>query len=209
MKNIAFVVATGLTAAAVSASPLLPGGSLSPVPVNGVTVNGGLALTPYTPSTFSSANFSGTLLSLVANNDPGNPWGLNALTFVYVVFNDTTSADDIGRFTVNGFTGFLTDAGVDPVIAPNTYVEAFEVNRSGDGLTIGWTFLDVGAFDQVGPGTQSNYFIVRTNATSYYWSDASVIDGAIATANAWAPLPTPGAGALLGLGALASLRRRR
>ena len=134
-------------------------------------------------------------------NAADNPFGPNALTFVYLVQNNAVSADALGRLSVNGFTGFNTDVGMDPFGIGQGLIDCFENTRTADGESLGWSFLNLpGVFQQVAPGQSSSYFVVHTNATQYNWSTAAVIDGAIANANAWAPLPTPGAGALLGLG---------
>ena len=59
---------------------------------------------------FSSAFYSGTLLSQVYAGDPANPFG--GLTFSYVLANNPTSLDALERFTAVNFTGFLADVKV-------------------------------------------------------------------------------------------------
>lgn len=211
MSKYAFVAfAAGLTAAA-SATPLPPNGFITPLSYYPNTLNTGVTvLEPITDSPFTSANFSGFLRSWVFTGAPDNPYGPSRLTFVYQIYNTSApGADSFGRFAVNGYGSFGTDVGMDPLGIGGGYIDAYSVDRSADGGTLGWTFLNTGAFSQVGPGQVSSFFVVHTDATQYAWSNAAVIDGAVANANAWAPVPTPGAGALLGVGLVAVARRRR
>ncbi|MFT3686675.1 MAG: hypothetical protein QM783_17440 [Phycisphaerales bacterium] len=210
MNKLAFVACATIVAAAASATPLLPGGSVSPLTYYTNTLNTVVPVQPATFAPFASANFSGTLVSWVFANAADNPYGPGHLTFVYQVRNDATSTDSLGRLSVNGYSTFGTDVGMDPVGVGLGLIDAFENTRSADGGTLGWSFLNLppAGFQQVGAGQQSSFFVVHTDATQYFWSTAAVIDGAIANTNAWAPLPTPGAGALLSLGLLASARRR-
>lgn len=208
MKSTLAAVAVGLSAAVATATPLPIGGTVTPLNYYPTSVNAATVVQPLVASNFSSANFSGTLLSGVVTNDLNNPFGANFLTFVYFIINGAGSTDSLGRFTVNGFGTFGTDVGMDPFGIGGGLIDAFENNRSNSGDELGWSFLNAGVFDQVGPGQQSSYFVVHTNATTFNWSTAAIIDGNIAEANAWAPLPTPGAGAALAMGLLASARRR-
>jgi MYXO-CTERM domain-containing protein len=211
MKNIAFVVATGLTAAIACATPLLPGSNVQPLAMYPNSVDVATPASPFLNVPFTSPGllYSGNLISRVFINMPDNPYGAGFLSFGYQIFNDGTSGHSLGRFTINGYTGFSTDVGFDPNYLGGT-VAAFEATRQADGSSIGFTFLNapVGA-GLIAPGTFSHVFVVHTNATQYTISPASVINGDIAVASAYSPLPTPGAGALLALGAVASLRRRR
>lgn len=210
MKMIAMTFAAALVASAASASPLLPGGSVSPIPVYANTLNAATLVSATNTSNFASPGglYTGTLYSQVFTNCVDNPYGLSALSFVYILVNDTTSVNSLGRFTVNGFGSYLTDSGSDPFSSP-TQTDAFESTRQSDGDSLGWSFINAGPYSRMNPGAISRYFVVHTNATTYSLNAASVIDGDIATATAWAPVPTPGAGALLGLGTLAAMRRRR
>ena len=210
MKLAAFTVAAAIVASAATASPLLPGGSVSPIPT---FANSMLTATPVTATNsyaFTSPGglYSGLLTSQVFTNCADNPFGPNAYSFLYVISNDALSANSIGRFTVNGYGLVPTDVGMDPFV-PFALTQAFENTRQADGDSLGWSFVDLPTFGRLTPGSISRAFVVHTPATTYYLNDASVIDGDIAVAQAYAPLPTPGAGALLGLGTLAAFRRRR
>lgn len=207
MKNFAFIAAIGVVAGSALATPLPIGGTVSPVGTFPHTVDLDTIVQPLTPSTFSCSVFSGTLYSGIVLNSADNPFGPGHLTFVYYAHSDSTSVHSIGRFTVIGFGSFGTDVGIDPLSSP-AQLNAFENNRP-IANELGWSFLNAPPLSQIGPGADSSYFVVHTDATTYSWSDASLIDGDIATAHAWAPVPTPGTGALLGLGTLAAFRRRR
>jgi hypothetical protein len=211
MKIAAFIVATALVASAVNATPLPANGSVSPIPVYGSTFTSWTSVSPgFMTSTFSAATFSGEIRSQVFTGSPDNPYGAGALTFVYILQNYAVSAHSLGRFTVNGYTGVSVDSGADPATATPAFVDAFESNRTGDGESVGWTFLDLPpGYTELAPGTSSRLFVLHTNATAYAVNNVSVIDGDIASALAYAPVPAPGAGALLALGAAAAFRRRR
>lgn len=210
MKNVAFIVATGLTAAIACATPLLPGSSVQPLTNYANSINTATVAAPFMSVPFVSPGllYSGTLNSQVFVNMPDNPYGAGFLSFAYQLTNDAGSQNTLGRFTINGYTGFNTDVGNDPGYL--SIVAAYEATRQADGSSIGFTFLNapVGS-GLVAPGTFSYVFVVHTNATLFTISPAAVIDGDIAVATAYSPLPTPGAGALLALGAVASFRRRR
>ncbi|HZW06121.1 MAG TPA: hypothetical protein VFF65_03275 [Phycisphaerales bacterium] len=211
MKIATFVVTTALVAAAATATPLLPGGSVSPIPVYGTSLNAATPVSPTFTSNFTSpgGNYTGELRSGVFTNCADNPFGLGFLTFAYVLLNDPLSNDALGRFTVNGFGSTSIDSGSEPLTSPPGFTDAFENTRQADGDSVGWTFVDLAAYTRLMPGGTSRIFVLHTNATTYGLNAASVIDGDIAVAQAYAPLPTPGAAALLGLGGLAIARRRR
>ncbi|HYD01667.1 MAG TPA: hypothetical protein VEB22_10615 [Phycisphaerales bacterium] len=211
MKTAIFTVTAALIATAATATPLLPGGSVSPIPVYGTTLNAATPVAPTFISNFTSpgGHYTGQLRSGVFTNCADNPFGLGFLTFAYVLLNDVTSTDALGRFTVNGFGTTSIDSGSEPLTANPAYTDAFENTRQADGDSVGWTFVELGMFSRMMPGDTSRIFVLHTNATTYGINAASVINGDIATAQAYAPLPTPGAAALLGLGGLAIARRRR
>lgn len=212
MKSVMIATVAGLAVSSAFASPLLPGGSVSPIPVYTNSLLTATLVAPYLQMPFSSGGlFAGTLNMAVFTNMPDNPYGSTFLSFAYQLSNDASSSNSLGRFTVNGYSGFLTDVGTDGDAVYNTpaYLAGFEATRQSDGSSIGFSFLNGGGFSQIGPGGFSRVFIVHTNATAWTMSPASVIDGDIATTEAYSPVPTPGAGALLGMGLIAAGRRRR
>jgi hypothetical protein len=208
---IASLTVVAALAAAAHAAPLLPGGSVSPIPVYGTTLNASTPVSTVNTSVFTSpsGNFSGELRSQVVTNAADNPFGAGFLSFAYVLINNQTSNDSLGRFTVNGFGSFLIDSGSETLTGVPGFTDAFESTRQVDGDSVGWTFADLGTYSRLLPGGTSRIFVLHTNATTFSLNAASVIDGDIASATAWAPLPTPGAASLLGLGAVAAFRRRR
>ena len=186
------------------AAPLIVGGSIFPTPaepdpVGGQTVCGPL-VAPY-----STATFSGTLTSAVIFGDTTNPYG--GLTFTYVVSNDASSSNVNARLSVNGYDGFLTDASYQ---VPASGVVPTYVDRQLPGDVVGFSFLGMPVgFGAIEPGQSSSLLVIQTNATTCSNSFASVIDGAIATIPTYAPAPEPTALALLSLGSLVMIRRRR
>lgn len=212
----------------------LAGGANAQVPlVNGGTVfNTGDALAS-TLGTFSllaskssaftatdSTAFSGVLDSWVVGNDTNNTLG--GLDFVYRVTNSGDSTDAIHRMTVNGFGGLLVNAGYLSSGSTPTG-EAFSLgltptfaDRGGaPGDNAGFSFLQSlisgTTFNSLLPGQTSSYLVLYTNATTFGDSMASVIDGSVASAATFAPVPEPETYALMlaGLGLMGFMGRRR
>ena len=152
-------------------------------------------------------NFNGSVTSYVWL-DELNPYGVSALTFGYVFFNDSSSADAIGRMTVNGFKGLNTTAYTTDCCGFGSLVPE-SVNRSVSGDTIGVTFATNGA--GVAPGTWIEMLVVYTDAAFYSTTIANFIDGGIASATVFAPIPEPEIYAMLvaGLGFMGFVARRR
>ena len=87
------LVALGAAPAA-HATPLAPGDTIlavgEPDPTGGAVVD-------FVSVIFSTPTFSGTLTSTVLSGDSSNPDGL---TFTYLLENDPTSQNSLGRLTV-------------------------------------------------------------------------------------------------------------
>lgn len=196
-----FAVVASL-AGAVQAAPLLNGAVMWPVAVEPDPVGGVVLAQMMAP--FAGPKFSGTLTSTVIAGDVSNPYG--GLTFTFLLQNNPTSIDEIGRLTINNFTGFLTDVsyqlgnGQAPAIADR--------NPAGD--VIGFSFFGapIGS-GLLRPGATSQLLVIQTNATIFNVSFASVIDGGVAMAPTYAPLPEPATLALVAIGGLALLRLRK
>jgi hypothetical protein len=191
-------------ASAAEAAPLAPGGFLFPVP--GEPDPGPSALVDFMSQPFSGAPlFSGVLNSTVLS-DPANP--LAGLTFVYEISNDLVSLDSIGRLTINSFAGWLVDASYQ---IPAVNLSPSLVDRSVAG-TIGFRFQDQppGSSGVLAPGMTSALLVLETNAPAYTTTFASVINGTVATAPTFSPIPEPAGIVLLASGscALASFAYR-
>jgi hypothetical protein len=206
-----FVVAACALAACgvASAATLSVGGSLfNPV---GVNPTGGAIIDTLTVPFTVAGKYSGTLTSNVISGDPSNPYG--GLTFTYTLVNTAVSANPLTALTVNGYGSALTDANYKlPGQAPTT------IDRlSAD--VVGFRFVApvfVPGFGIYGngalsPGSTSSLLVVQTNRSSYQMTTAQVIDGAVSTVDAFAPVPEPSSLVLAGLAGvgLALVWRRR
>jgi hypothetical protein len=153
---------------------------------------------------FSSPTYSGTLTSVVINEGAANPLG--GLTFTYLLANDAGSAHPLDRLTVNGYSGFSTDASYQ---VPATGVPPTLINRTVADV-MGFTFADVIGPGVILPGATSAVLVVQTDASGFTQSIASVIDGFVSQVGTFSPVPEPAAGLLAGIGAVTlGLRRRR
>lgn len=150
-----------------------------------------------------AASFTGTLTSTVIANDTSNP--LNGLTFTYVVSNAQSSIHPIGRFTVNGYEGFQTDASYE---TPSTGLAPTLINRPQADV-LGFNFIANVGPGVLAPGMTSAVLVIQTNAPAFTNDFASVINGYTATVPTFAPVPEPATIALMamGLGAVAIRRR--
>jgi hypothetical protein len=190
-------------AASAFAAPLLPGvtniAAAEPEPLGGTTVAGPL-VTPLV-----GAAFTATITSTVISGDAANPYG--GLTFIYVVHNNDTSADAIGRTTLTGFTGFATDASYSTLssgTAPSTQ------DRSINGNVVGFSFVGPPTGTAVlAPGATSMTLVVQTDARAWTTSIGNVIDGSIASGAIYGPMVPEPATMLLLAGSLGFFWRRR
>jgi hypothetical protein len=205
-KGLAIIASCLATVTIAQANSLTPGNfiglSLEVEPV-GATL---LATTNVSFSGIDAGNnvlFSGTLTSSVWSGDTSNPYG--GLTFTYQLTSALSSLHTIDRFTLNSFSGLLTDVGYNGAgIVPIRAV------RPGSDL-IAFVFENALFQPTLGPGLSSATLVIQTD--SLYWAigSGSVIDGATASVSAFAPIavPEPTSMALVGLGVAALLFRRK
>ncbi|HEY1602714.1 MAG TPA: PEP-CTERM sorting domain-containing protein [Pirellulales bacterium] len=195
-----------------SAALLTTGSVLFPAPA-GPNVGGGLVAGPLV-KTFSTSTFSGVLTSEVFTNDPTNPFGLTDMTFVYQILNTSPQPlDDIARMTVGSFSGYLTDVVF--VAGTGTLAPAY-FDRPTDS-TVGISFAPA----PLGSGVilqseSSDVLIIHTNATTFHFNTASLIDSTTTNPGpqTYAPIGTPEPStfvlaAMAVLGLLAIARRRK
>lgn len=217
------VIGLGFTGA-VNAQVALPAGS-TVFNTGGAlqTSLGSFTLVDSMSTVFTAANptaFSGVLDSWVLSGNTDNPLG--GLSFVYRVTNDQTSADAIHRLAVNGYTGLQVEAGyLDGGLSPTGAAIAGGlaptlVDRGvAPGDNAGFSFL-AGTisgltFESLNPGETSRYLVMYTNSPIYSTSIASVIDGSVASAATFAPIPEPETYAMMlaGMGLMGFVARRR
>lgn len=162
--------------------------------------------------TGSTSDLGFVYAAAVITDDPNNPFGLNALDFVYSVVNDATSADAISRITATDFAGFSTDVGYfTSSVFPGGTVAPDTVDRNSAD-TVGFSFNSLGGGGPIQPGDESLVLVIMTNATTFNTAGTmNISDGSVASEGAFAPTPEPSfvwllGGALLAMAALQWLR---
>ena len=152
---------------------------------------------------YAAPTFSGILIEEVRQESiTANPLG--GLTFIFQVTSNPGSLTDIERLTSLNFAGYTVDAtyfstGIQQ--APDNFT------RSSGGLVVAANF-GVGT-SALNASDLSTWMVFRTDAPAYASSINSVIDGGTASLSGFAPVPEPAGLGLLGVGAIALLRRRR
>ena len=205
MTCLCMRLAVGLCVQSAQATLMAPGSTqlAAPevAPVGGTIVGGGV------PVAFTEPTVSGTLTTTVYQNDSSNPLG--GLTFTFLVQNDVSSPDEIGRFTVSGFKGWLTDVSFQ---VPTAGVQPTLQDRNTSGNVIGFDFIGLpfGA-GMLAPGQTSALMVIQTNAPSFTPALAHVIDGFSVEVSSFAPIPEPLTvlGMLASAGSIGAYIRRR
>lgn len=164
--------------------------------------------------------FSGVLDSFVLSGNTDNPLG--GLSFLYRVRNSQTSADALNRLSLNGFGGLQIQAGfLDSGLSPTggaisggvvpTLVDRGLAPGDNAGFSFLRTTISGITFTPIDVGLSSRYLVVYTNATTFGNATASVIDGSVASAATFAPVPEPETYAMMlaGLGLMGFVARRR
>jgi hypothetical protein len=125
------------------------------------------------------------------------------LDFVYEVGNDPGSTDSYTELSITPFGTFTTNVGYE-----QTGVDPSGADRLGNNI-VDWYFTGIG------PGANSDYLVVQTNALSYKMGSGEVIDDGSAGASATVPfgvgagMPEPGSATLAIAACGLILRRRR
>lgn len=183
------------------AAPLSPFGTQLPAVGELEPIAGSVEATMTT--IFSSPTFSGTLTSTVLSGDTSNPFG--GLTFTFLLSNDLVSPHPLGRLTLNGWDGWLTDVsfaldstGVRPAIANRPVADV-----------IGFTFMDIIGEGLVPAGKSSKLLVIQTDGPDFVENLASVIDGSVAITPSYSPVPEPATMGILLVGAAAFFTRRK
>lgn len=216
-------VASLLWSATSHAAPLPPNSSIVPSvvpPPSGATILTNTTINFVGLNNFGQQVFSGTLFSTVFANDGANLLG--GLTFGYRLVNNSfpSSLDAIGELNIESFAGFVLDVGINAGGLLGPVKDPIFITRTGlptPDSKLEFLFKTppppIGSFqDNLLPGETSPMILVRTAAQAYRVGDANVINGGVATINAFVPavvVPEPTALSLAVIGAVALAARRK
>lgn len=210
-KSLALVAALS-TSVATQAAPLLPGGSspvlLEPDP-SGATLVASTNVSFTGINFFGVTKFTGTLVSEVWSGDTSNPFG--GLTFTYLLGNDSSSLDAIGRLTLSSFSNYQTDVSFF-TNAPGSGVIPLNAVRSAGGDQIDFNLLSPSFQHNLLPGQSTMLLVLQTSSQVYDIGNASIINSAVANAVALVPttaIPEPGTLSLAVLAAVALAAQRK
>ena len=200
MKHLYAACAAAVALAAVGgaahATPLAPGGVVTPT----ASTLGTATFVTSTSGVINASTFSANYTSSVYRETTGT------YDFVYSFTDNTGSANSVESFTAYNFAGFTTDAsyvagsGMAPIDAKS--------NTSGSVITYDFT--------GVTPGSASDQLIIRTNGFGYTSGTMSLQDGSAGSGVGYSPTavsaaPEPGTWALMlgGVGLIGLMLRGR
>ena len=176
----------GLLAACLMASPaafatvVAPGTSTPP----DVLPFGSGTMVASTSGAFTSdlgaSDFSGTFVENVLK-DPDNTFGAGDLTWYIEITNNSSSGTALETVSASSFEGWMTDVGYTTTLAG---VAPTTVSRGPSGATVNFLFPAPG---DLGPGDNTAWLTIMTNATRFKAGDISVIDAGAATVAGFAP----------------------
>jgi hypothetical protein len=163
MSGIGMLAILCLHANISQATLLAPGGLALPVagepdPIGGTVLN---SIT----SSFSTASFTGDLVSSVIAGDASNPFGGLTFTYQYTI---SSGPDSSGGISLGGFSGFATDVSYQ---IPATDVIPVLATRSVTGDNIDFTFAP-----QVTPGQTTALLVVQTDSQVFDFGTSTVLD---------------------------------
>ncbi|MGQ9650736.1 MAG: hypothetical protein ACUVXJ_11555 [Phycisphaerae bacterium] len=180
-ESVIMVVTIVVAAAPVLAAPLLPGGTLYPVPGEPDPV-GGEVIASAVAVPLVAATFSGSVTTTVIAGDTSNPLG--GLTFTYQVTNYSGSANVITQVGLAGLAGLMVDASYQ-IPGEGRPPASISLSSTGDGILFAFLAgIGPGALD---PGISSAVLVLQTNASNYRWTKLSAIDGSVGEAASFAP----------------------
>lgn len=213
MKKILIAAAGGMVLSlAAFANTLTPGMESKPPDVLSLT---GLTLVTSTAGSLNSLTFNATYDAAVYRGP--NTFCATCLTFAYQVTDDSAVGGGTGiieDLTAADFGTWMTDVGYTLLaVAQNglqtggTAPQTVGRSSAGAGAVVSFDYPDTGVpANNILPGDHTAVLLVETNATNYTAGLFSAIDGATATAAAYAPTtatPEPATLTFFGLGFLA------
>ncbi|CAN5640782.1 hypothetical protein BH09PLA1_BH09PLA1_09900 [soil metagenome] len=208
VTSLLAVIGITLLSDSAMATLLSPGATVAPG--NTQSPNGASLIVDSQPRPFVSVDgtsFSGTLRTRVYTNDPGNPFGANALTFTYLLANN--GPDALERLVTLSFRGYQVDVGVNNTPANGGVGGELpvSVDRSVTGKVVGW---DWSGGSGVVAGGNSTLLVLHTNGIVFEPVTNVIINGSVATVSSFSPyFPEPTSMAVLSVATLGLLARRR